>query len=113
MTKGERMTEAGGGRWHVDQIGDRVRVWTHASDEPELFAANRIEGLRLAVYLNSLERREQALRGALQALDSLYCGFAEVVRTEDWGDGWLPEVIPEVRAAFTRAADAMSEKRVS
>ena len=51
------------------------------------------------------------LLAALEALDELYCGFAEVVRTEDWGDGWYPESVPEVRRAFTLAAEAIAKAR--
>ena len=48
---------------------------------------------------------------ALEALDALFCGFAEVVRTEDWGDGWLEPAIPQVREAFTKAAAAIAKAK--
>ena len=50
------MTDATAGRWRVDSdLGAEVRVWTHATAEPELYAASKIEGLRLADYLNRIE----------------------------------------------------------
>ena len=51
------------------------------------------------------------LLGALEKLDAVHQGFAETVRTEDWGEGWLPEALPEVRGAFLAAAAAIARAK--
>ena len=38
--------------WVATVIEGRHRVWTHATADPELFAENRVQALRLAAYLN-------------------------------------------------------------
>ena len=102
--------------WYYDAINHPSGFSFEASEDFMVSHVGDMEAL--ARRLNTLEAQAAVageLMAALDALDCLYSGavggFANQVRTEDWGEGWLEEAIPTVREAYMLAAAALDHAR--
>lgn len=112
----ERETMERTWRFYIDHYSESYEITNTSRERAEVgdgflwgFADKDCVHEALA-YLNALEARAGKAEGlyrALKALDACHY-FEDTVRTEDWGL-YTDAAIPEVRAAYVQAYQAIAE----